>query len=277
VSAYLAAALVIAAFSQLHTAVVPGSYNGLVASADVLRLAFYGLMLAAVADAARRDLIALREANANLVGLRAEDSARAATEERGRLAREMHDGLVQDVWLARLTVGQLMNVKRVPAPAREVIAKVDDILERALAEARQAVAALQPAESSTLSAELRAMAEDFGEHFGLEIEFAMDNDPGRLPDGVQAEILRICREALNNVRKHADASVVRIRLRSDADQLRLMVTDNGKGFDQAHESAGFGLHGMRDRARSIGGWLSVESQPLDGTKIIFGMPVPHHQ
>jgi signal transduction histidine kinase len=273
-SAYLAAALVIAAFSQLHSAVVSGTYDGIVASADVLRLAFYGLMLIAVADEARRDLIALREANANLVRLRAEDSARAATEERARLAREIHDGLVQELWLARLTNGQLAHAKRIPAQAREVIARVDEILEGALAEARQAVAALQPVQSSTLGEELSGLAEDFADHFGLEIEFSLDNDPGQLPGAVQSEVVRICREALNNVRKHADASVVRIRLLADDTDIRLMVADNGKGFDLASETAGFGLQGMRQRAQSIGGWLSVESQLLDGTKVIFGMPLP---
>jgi signal transduction histidine kinase len=273
-SAYLAAALIIAAFSHLHSAIVPVSYNGLVASGDVLRLAFLGVMLAAVADATRRDLIALREANANLGALRAQDSARAATEERARLAREIHDGLVQELWLARLTNGQLNQTKHIPVRAREVIARVDEILEGAMAEARQAVATLQPVQVSTLGEELRRLADDYAENFGLEVDFSLDNDPGMLAGGVQSEIVRICREALNNVRKHADASVVRIRLLSDAAEIRLMVADNGKGFDLAHETPGFGLQGMRQRAKSIGGWLSVESQPLDGTKVIFGMPVP---
>lgn len=273
-SAYLAVALIIAAFSQFHSAIVPVTYTGLVASGDVLRLAFYGLMLAAVADATRRDLIALREANANLLGLRAQDSARAATEERARLAREIHDGLVQELWLARLTNGQLNHIKHIPAQARQVIARVDDILEGALAEARQAVATLQPAQSSTLGEELRRLADDYAENFGLEIEFSLDNDPGRLSGGVQSEVVRICREALNNVRKHADATVVRIRLLSDDAEIRLMVRDNGKGFDVTQETIGFGLQGMRQRAQSIGGWLSVESQPLDGTVVIFGMPLP---
>jgi signal transduction histidine kinase len=272
-SASLEIGLIIAAFSQVHSAIVPSPYNGLVASADVLRFAFYAVLLAGVANAARQDLIALRQANANLVRLQAAEGERAATQERSRLARDIHDGLLQELWLARLTHARLTQMRRMPREASNVISAVDGMLEDAIAEARHAVASLQPSEDTSLGAALQRMTDDYSDHSGLQIALTIDNDPGHLRGGIQGEVLRICREALNNVRKHADASVVRVRLRSDGGSLRLMISDNGRGFEVAKAQAGFGLLGMRQRAESIGGTLFIESQPLDGTQVILDVPV----
>jgi signal transduction histidine kinase len=75
------------------------------------------------------------------------------------------------------------------------------------------------------------------------------------------------------VRKHADASYVRVRLKSDGGRLRLMVSDNGSGFDMGASPAGFGLSGMRQRAAKVGGELHVDSEPQGGTRIIVDVPM----
>src|SRR5262249_53467062 len=90
---------------------------------------------------------------------------------------------------------------------------------------------------------------------------------------VRAQLRSICREALNNVRKHADASYVRVRLKSDGSRLRMMVADNGAGFDVERNPSGFGLSGMRQRAAKVGGELHVDSEPQGGTRIIVDVPV----
>ena len=271
---FLAAGLAVAAFSQLHFAVVPGAYSDLLTSGDVLRLAFYAIVLAGVAAAVREDLVQLHRANVELVELRDADARRVTLEERARLAREVHDGLVQELWLARLTHGQMAQLPSLPPDAREIAGRVDGILEDALAEARQAIVAMQPQADASFGSLLERFVEDYGDRFGLEVECTVGGEPQALGGHEQAEVLRICREALNNARKHADASVVRVQLHSDGQQLRLSVRDNGRGFDASAETgSGFGMQSMSDRAAGLGATLRVMSAPMDGTEVILELPL----
>ena len=272
-SASLEIALIIAAFGQIHAAIVPDAYIGLVGSGDLLRITFYFVLLLGVASGARGDLRALRKANESLVELRAREAERAAQDERARIAQEIHDGLVQELWLARLTNGELKQMPRLSAEARGLSSKVDGMLEDALAEARYAVASFQPAPpTKTIGADLQRLTDDYANHFNMEIELAVDDDPP-LADDVRGQLRAICREALNNVRKHADASYVRVRLKANGGRLRMMVSDNGSGFDVQANPSGYGLSGMRQRAAKVGGELEVDSEPQGGTRIIVDMPV----
>ena len=273
---YLAAGLTMAAFSQFHYAVIPGNYEGLVTSGDVLRAAFYALLLIGVASTTRDDLVELRRANTMLMELREADVRRVALEERARLAREIHDGLVQDLWLARLTHGRLANIPDLPREALEVATRVDGILEDALAEARQAIVALQPQSDGSFGSLLVRFVEDYGDRFGLDIDCTVEGPPVQLSGHAQAEVLRICREALNNVRKHADASAVRVELQTTATQMELGVTDNGRGFDTAKDRrSGFGLQSMRDRAQTLNAQLAIQSEPMDGTRVSLTLDLEH--
>ena len=276
---YLAVGLVVAAFGQVHFAIVPGSYGGLLTSGDLLRVTFYALVGLGVAAAARHDLVELRLANASLRRLRASDAQRIALEERARLAREVHDGLVQDLWLARLTHGRLTQALEqapdLPAEARDAADRVDSILEDALAEARQAVVSLQPQDDPTFGNLLCRFVEDYGDRFGLEAECSVEGAPVLLAGRAQGEVLRICREALNNARKHADATLVRVTLDGGGSLPRLTVADNGRGFDPGKpQRRGFGLRGMHERAAEIGSRLTIESQPAGGTRVTLELPQP---
>ena len=272
-SAYLAVALLIGAFSQLHFAIVPGAYSELVATGDVLRLVFYVVVAVGVGAAARRDLRDLHRTNSTLQELRQSDGRRIQLEERARLARDMHDGLVQELWLARLTHGQLAQVDGMPAKAHEIAGRLDSILENALAEARQAVVAMQPREDETFGGLLLRFVEDYGDRFGLEVQCVLDGPPIRLEAHVQTEVLRVCREALNNARKHADAGLVRVVLESRSDGLSLVVSDNGAGFDPSvARRSGYGMRGMHERATALGGALEVTSAPMDGTTVTLTVP-----
>jgi signal transduction histidine kinase len=274
-SALLALSLVVAAFSQVHFAIVPSGYVNLLTSGDFLRLAFYLIALSAVAWAIQEDLGRLRGAYADLARLRDADAERISAETRAGLAREVHDGLVQELWLARLTGGALAKVQGMPAEAKPIIERLDTTLETAMSEARQAIVTLQPKTDTRFGDLLRRFVDDYADRFDLDIrtELAIAAEPGLAPD-VQSELLRICREALNNVRKHADASVVRVRLEADAGLLRLTVADNGAGFDAdiAREGRGFGLASMRQRAEKIGAQISIRSALMDGTTVVVELP-----
>jgi signal transduction histidine kinase len=115
--------------------------------------------------------------------------------------------------------------------------------------------------------------DDYADRFDIDVERNIDDtvDP---PTEVQGELLRVCREALNNVRKHADASKVNVELRQAGSALRLIVRDNGKGFDPAAlNGRGFGMESMRQRASKIAGTLEVRSQPMGGTTVDLELPL----
>lgn len=275
--AYLCIALVMAAFSQVHFAFVPGAYSGLLTSGDILRLAFYVLLGLGLVAGWRHDLRELRQANHHLVRLRAVDAERVALEERARMARDVHDGLVQELWLARLTHGQLVRALATAGGSTNGLSvaarRVDSILEEALAEARQVVVTLQPHDHDGFGGLLARFVEDYADRFGLDVECSISRDPMDLPTEQQGEILRICREALNNARKHADATVVLVTLEQLPEALRLTVADDGAGFDPVDARRGFGLQSMQDRAARIGGKLEIESVPTRGTRVVFDLPV----
>lgn len=263
----LAAGLLVAAFSQIHGAIHPGGYSGVVTSGDLLRLGFYTLLLGAIVLDRRDDLKELRAANVEIRRLADAELATAGLAERARLAREIHDGLAQDLWYAKLKQTRLAQLVGFEDEARELSDEVGEALDAALAEARNAVAAMREgAEAGPLVEMLERHVEDFADRFALRTEFHAEGDPPEVSPRAKAEVLRILQEALTNVRKHADATTVRVSVHSDG-TLRLSVTDNGRGFRPEQAPAGFGLDSMRQRAAVIGATITVASEPQNGTRV----------
>ncbi|MGH2455412.1 MAG: sensor histidine kinase [Candidatus Limnocylindria bacterium] len=273
---FLAIGFTLAAFSQLHAAIHPGSYASLVTTGDLLRVGFYALLLVAVASEAAADVRAVRETNAELLRLQDAEVARATAEERARLAREIHDGMSQELWYAKLKQGRLAAMDDLAPEARELAGEVAAAIESALAEARQAILALRPAEGATFRLVLERYVADFADRFGIAADCVADDAADRLSPRAQAELLRIVQEALNNARKHADATRVRVEVAGADGDVRLTVADNGRGFDVAAASpAGYGLRSMRERAGIIGGTLHIDSQPQDGTRVVLELTARH--
>ena len=271
-TALLSVSLLFAAFAQVHSAFAPSGYADIVTSGDALRLAFYLFVFAAVGSAVRDDLKMLRKANHDLERLRRADAERITAEERARLAREVHDGLVQDLWLARLTSGRVAEVSRLPQDAREMLRRLDATLESAQGEARQALITLQARSDVAFGELLKRFVDDYADRFDIDIERDIDATAAPSPE-IQGELLRVCREALNNVRKHADASKVKVIFRREDAGLRLVISDNGKGFDRAKlNGRGFGMESMRQRAAKVAGQLEVRSEPMGGTTVELVLP-----
>lgn len=274
VDAYLAVGLIIAAFSQLHAAIHPGSYTSLVTTGDLLRVAFYAILLVAVAAETRQDVRDLHAANAELVLLRDAAAAQATAEERARLAREIHDGMSQQLWLARLKQGRLVQEGGLSDEALALAVDVTGSIDSAIDDARQAIMALRPADGTVFSEVMERWVEEFSDRFGIPAEANIDPIVERLGPRGQAELLRIAQEALANARKHADATRIVVEAQPTPDGLRLTVSDNGRGFEPgAGGSKGYGLRSMRERAELIGASLAIESQPLDGTRVIVDVPL----
>ena len=265
--ALLAAGFLVAAFSQVHSAIHPGGYSGLVTVADFLRLLFYAILLVGVVVESRDDLADLRAATMEVRRLAEAHFAAVALEERASLAREIHDGLAQDLWYAKLKQSRLAQIGQFTGESEQLSDEVGTAIDNALAEARNAVAAMrQGAESRPLLELLTRLVDDFADRFAVRAELHAEGPPPELGPRADAEVLRIVQEALTNVRKHADATVVRVNVATDGD-LRLTIADNGRGFRRETLASGFGLESMRQRAAVIGAELQIESEPQNGTRV----------
>jgi signal transduction histidine kinase len=274
--AYLSLGLVFASLAQVATAVHPGVYTGVVSSGDLLRLAFDITLLAGIQAEARATLRHLRAANTDLARLKVVEVERAALAERAHLSRELHDGLAQNLWLAKLKAGRLAALSDLGPEATALTDELAMAIDAGLAEAREAVTALRLADEpvGTLRGLLSRSADDFADRFGMRVEFECVADLPALPPRAQAEALRIAQEALSNVRRHADATFVRVRAAVEEGRLVVAVGDNGRGFDpEAVGQNAFGLASMRERAALIGGELRIESAPQDGTRVSLLLPL----
>ena len=273
--AFITVGLLLAALALVVGTVAAGTHPGPVTAADLLWLGFDVALLLAVEAGARDVLRQLRSAHESLAELRDADVARAALEERMRLSRELHDGLTQDLWLAKLKIARLGSLVRADPDATALLAEASDAVDKGLAEAHQAVMAtrIAAATDGTFGQLLVRYTEDFEDRFGIRVRVQIEPGLPELPARAQAELLRIAQEALVNVHRHARARLAQVEVRAEERWLVLTVRDDGRGFD-AHgpRSTDFGLLAMRERAALLGGELHVESAPGRGTWVEARIP-----
>ncbi|CAN5793225.1 hypothetical protein BH24CHL5_BH24CHL5_07380 [soil metagenome] len=271
---YLALAMLVGAFAEVHFYLYPGVYGGLVTTSEALRLAFFVVLLLGINAESRSDLRALRTAYTTLDRLRLSEAERATLEERTRLARELHDGLAQDLWFAKLKHERL--VPHVPEEHRALAVEVTQALDSAIAEAKQAVLTMRAGDERDLPLEelMSRTVDDFATRSGVRTDFSAADLPASLGSRIQVEMLRVLQEALTNVRKHADATVVRVSAEAAQGWIVVSVIDNGRGFRPDETSGdGLGVQGMKERARLMGGDLRVVSQPSGGTTVQLTVPM----
>jgi signal transduction histidine kinase len=209
--------------------------------------------------------------------LRARFEAKLA--ERTRLARELHDTLLQGFTGVGLSLVAVAN--RMDCPP-EVVAALRDVIataRRTLADARRAVWDIRsPARGGgDFVARLRAAADDGVRGTGIALEYVIQDAIPLLPPDVEAVVLRVVREGLANSVQHAAARSVRLTLACGPRRLRLSVADDGRGFtvdpDFCAYEGHWGLVGMRERASHIHGRLSVRSAPGHGTEVVLVAPL----
>jgi anti-sigma regulatory factor (Ser/Thr protein kinase) len=193
--------------------------------------------------------------------------------DRARLAREIHDGLAQDLWLAKLTASKLARHPSLDSDARVLAEDLLRSIDSGLAEAQTAVLAMRPQGGpvTTLSKLVERQVEEFSDRFGIRVDCHAQAGP-TVPPRVSIEVLRVLQEALNNVRKHANARRVIVTLGSQRDAIRLSVRDDGTGFDPATLARGYGRQSMHERAQSIGAKLTIASAPGRGTTVTLRVP-----
>ncbi|MDF2709893.1 MAG: hypothetical protein K0R62_5545 [Nonomuraea muscovyensis] len=192
----------------------------------------------------------------------------AMLEERNRVARELHDAVTQKLFSLRLSAQAAATVlDRDSARAAAELERVQRLAGEALAELRAVIVELRPAELAR-----HGLAETLRKHVRLldrlhpvRVTFDCEGLPA-LDPAVEVAVLRVAQEALHNALRHAEAAGVSLWLGHEAGRLVMSVRDDGKGFDQA-ASRGLGLVSMRERAESVGGVMSVESAPGEGTAV----------
>jgi len=199
----------------------------------------------------------------------------AQEEERRRIARQLHDELGQALTVAIMDLR--LAEREAPEGLKERLRQGARLLEEAIADCRELSHGLRPPllDELGLVEALRALAERFAEAENLKIELETE-ELGRLPPEVESLIYGAAQEALTNATKHAEASLIDIRLNRIGDQLRLEVTDDGRGFDPQRAlraGRGLGLRGMQERAMLAGGRLQIESRPGAGTRVILEVPL----
>jgi signal transduction histidine kinase len=234
-------------------------------------------LVAAAGAAARRLLDRQAEAEAEL----ADEQGRAAAEaERARLARDMHDSLaktVSGIGFAALALSR--RIERDPAGAADEARRLADDARQATRQAREIIVGLRADAGDTLplTSALALHARRWAEEEGLELDLAIE-EVGELHPQTARELEWILGEALANVKRHARATRVGVRLRRLGGRAALTVADDGAGFevpDDLEALAGgrhFGVGGMRERALLVGGDLSVESAPGEGCVISAWVP-----
>jgi two-component system NarL family sensor kinase len=213
--------------------------------------------------------------------LDAEVQKLAAIEERERIAREIHDGLAQTVSLLHLRIRQAQA-----KASREQVSLLDNDLEEmalisdgAYEEVRNSISGLRIPRTpgQGLAAALGRLLHDFTAQTRLPVELKADGaDTVRLSPETELQVVQIVREALHNVRKHAQVDRASVQVEHQDAVILVRVEDRGRGFDPATIAADglpFGLRSMRERAERCGGTLEVVSAPGCGTRVTMILPL----
>ncbi|WP_110205083.1 sensor histidine kinase [Nocardioides daejeonensis] len=186
--------------------------------------------------------------------------ADATSEERQRLARDLHDGIAQDLAAFGYLIDGVEDLADSPEQ-QEAAQELRDELSRVVTELRRSIFGLRNEAASELSLgeSVRAMAEHITSRTGLPIDITLDEDETRLRSDVETELLRIVQEGMNNAVKHARASRIRVACVVHPPYARVRVIDNGRGLQESRDDS-HGLRIMRERARRIGGSLELRNR-----------------
>jgi PAS domain S-box-containing protein len=202
----------------------------------------------------------------------------AHEQERLRIASELHDSIGQSLSLIANRARLALNVTEVPVSASVHLESLAQVTAAAIDDVRALVQNLRPLhiDQIGLTASLEGLIERWSQSAAVEVAQRLENVDGQLSGSEATHVYRIAQEALNNVLKHSGARRVEVQLENDLHCVRLMVLDDGCGFDAAGrvpDRGGYGLTTMLERAKMLGGTLAIDSTPGRGTKLLVELPV----
>ncbi len=221
--------------------------------------------------------LAIRNASAYL-----QSEELAISEERSRIAREIHDGVAQMLAFAALKLDLVQRLMtRDPAKAAAELGQAKETVRESIREVRRSIFALRPVdlERFGFAETVRRYALDFGQQNDVKVEVTFGGLP-ELSLKSEAVLFRIFQEAMHNVAKHSRAQNVEVRLGTTEDGMAYVaVRDDGVGFDLEHvadrvtSAGGLGIKQMRERVEARGGWLAIDAAPARGTELYAAVPV----
>lgn len=204
----------------------------------------------------------------------------AIIEERRRIGREIHDGVAQSLSYLNMKT-KLVRDSVSARQVEEALSGLEDIritVQDTYDDVRESIDQLSTeARNLPLVPALRDYIDDFNRKNSLSVQLRAQKAFPRVSPVAELQLLRIAQEALTNIRKHAEATYVAVRLERNGGDIELIVQDNGRGFDLAgYEKSSYGSHGLniiKERAEGLGGTLSINTAPGKGTEVKVSVPV----
>ncbi|WP_426450496.1 sensor histidine kinase [Paenibacillus sp. S-38] len=207
----------------------------------------------------------------------------AQEEERKRIAREIHDGLAQNManMVLRTEITERMLAKEAYSAVKEELADLKSGVRAGIEEVRKIIFNLRPMALDDLGLvpTLRKFVQDYEERSKISTKFELVGKEVRLPSGMEVAVYRLVQEAFSNVLKHAEASHITLELTFQQQMIKLTVTDNGVGFNTAGidkkitQGSHYGLMGMRERVELLEGRFDIQSEVGAGTKVSMVIPI----
>ena len=205
----------------------------------------------------------------------------AVVDERLRISRDLHDGIIQSIYAVTLSLEDVLDmIESDPPEAEHRVDRAIDRLHVTIGDIRGFITGLSAGVEHGLGLRdaLETMAADLLAGTGIEVRQDLSASAeldARLPPEANHELLQIAREAVSNIARHSGARVATLSLVVEDDEAVLRITDDGLGFDPDRRlgSGHFGLANLRDRAAGVSGTLSIESEPGSGTRIIVRLPL----
>jgi signal transduction histidine kinase len=201
-----------------------------------------------------------------------------AREEKVQLGRDLHDGIIQSLYAAGLTLESARElVHRDPAEAERRLASTLAALNTVIRDVRDYIHGLAPErlQRASFGQALQVLTEELGAGRDTKFDIEIDDEASALlSDGQITDALQIAHEAISNGLRHGRATVITLRLRRGEHEACLLVQDNGAGFDPAvRANAGHGVNNMQARAQRLGAELRVSSRPGTGTRVVVNIPI----
>jgi signal transduction histidine kinase len=198
----------------------------------------------------------------------------AVSEERNRLARDLHDSAKQQALAASFQLGTALTLfERDPQTAIKHLVEADALVDSVRNELTNLVHELrpQPVDGQDFSETLKEYVVDWSHRSGIELNIDIEGND-ELSLETREALFRIFQEALANIARHSSARHADVSLEYETDVVKMIIRDDGHGFDKSVQHGGIGLYSMQERAEVLGGSFTVESQPEQGTKIVVTLP-----
>jgi signal transduction histidine kinase len=202
----------------------------------------------------------------------------AQEEERKHLSRELHDHVAQVLTGLRMELGRVERVAGAGSQLATTAAGCKQLVDELFSTVRNLALGLRPSmlDDFGLQAALEWLVRDFMRRYAIDVGLNVDGDVDALPERYRTCVYRVIQEALTNCARHANASSIRISMEADAHYLHVRVADDGVGVDPSVQRTGFGLRGIEERVRELGGTVMIARQAAKGgTTLTIHLPAPH--